>query len=146
MDVTVPPARPEAMATPSADGAAAAASYLISLYPYVYATGDLTEWNSLSGPTCTFCSSTRDGAAEVHSEGRRIEGGAFTIESAEGIELDAGRWYSATIIGLESASVEYDSQGAVIDETPGGRHEVTIALSIAAGEWVVDGVEIRQAQ
>lgn len=146
LDVTAPPERPEAMATLDADGAAAAASYFISLYPYVYATGDLTTWNEFSAPDCVFCSSTRDGATGVHDKGHRLEGGAITIDSADGTEVDAGRWYSATLLTSEAASVEYDANGGVVDETPGARHQIFVALSVESGAWVVDGVEVRPAQ
>ena len=134
------------MATASSEGAAAAASYFISLYPHVYATGDLTEWDALAAESCAFCSSTRDGANEVQQSGQRIEGGAITIESAEGTEIDAGRWYSATLLATEATSVRYDGSGAVVKETPEQRHQIFVALSFADGAWVIDGVEVRAPQ
>ena len=40
----------------------AVAEYFVLLYPYVYATGDLAEWNALSDPDCKFCASVVDNA------------------------------------------------------------------------------------
>src|SRR5689334_228711 len=51
VDVTVKPTRPAALdEPPSADGAAAVAAYFVLLFPYVNATGDLTDWKTLSHP------------------------------------------------------------------------------------------------
>ncbi len=145
-DVTVPPVRPEAMATPSADGAAAAASYFISLYPYVYATGDLTTWNELSAPDCVFCSSTRDGATTVQQNEGRVEGGSMTVESASGTEIDAGNWYSATVIATEAPSAEYDTTGTLLEESLGGTYQFSMALTFMSGSWRIDAVDVGPAQ
>ncbi|UZN03037.1 DUF6318 family protein [Cellulomonas sp. S1-8] len=146
MDVTVPPERPEAMGTASADGAAAAARYFISLYPYAYATGDLAAWNELAATGCAFCDSTRDGVTRVHQGGGRVEGGTITVESADGTEVDAGRWYSATVVATEAPSAEHDVNGTILSESPGGVYEFAVALTFASGSWIVDAVDVTPVQ
>src|SRR5690554_3704314 len=49
------PAPPDAMRRDDVAGAEAAAQYFLQLYPYVYATGDLSEWEAMSDPECVFC-------------------------------------------------------------------------------------------
>ncbi|WP_147681539.1 DUF6318 family protein [Actinomyces ruminicola] len=79
---TLPPEQAEARATalameppqPSApeftpDGAAEAVAYFLELYPYVYATGDLDAWKSMSEDDCIFCNSVMNNATELHDSG-----------------------------------------------------------------------------
>ncbi|MBO0898921.1 hypothetical protein J1G44_06220 [Cellulomonas sp. zg-ZUI199] len=145
-DATTPPDRPAAMATPDADGAAAAAAYFIALYPYVYATGDTRAWDELAAPACVFCSSARDGASSIHTRGGRVEGGFITVESAEGTEIDAANWYSATVVATEAPSTEYDANGTVLEESQGGRYRFAIALTFTVDHWVVDAVDVGPVQ
>lgn len=145
VDVSVPPARPEAMATPSADGAAAAASYFISLYPYVYLTGDTSEWTQMSAQSCEFCTRTLDGARRVHDAGNSVSGGAIEILAAQGTEIDAGRWYSARLTAVEAPSTESDPAGAPVTASDGGRYTFEVALTHESGRWLVDAVDVRPA-
>lgn len=50
------PERYEGMDEFSTEGAVLSADYFLSLFPYVYATGDLADWESLSEDGCVFCS------------------------------------------------------------------------------------------
>jgi len=137
-DVTVAPQRPEAMATPSADGAAAAASYFISLFPYINATGDLVEWNALSSPECTFCAGVRTNVEELHTQGNRNLGGA-EILSATGTEVDAGRWYSARLHVVIAPSVDVDASGTLLDEHPKEDRQIDVVMTWQDG-WTIDEV------
>ena len=70
---TVKPERPAAMDTFDSAGAEAVAVYYMQLYPYVFATGDLTEWKTLSHPECIFCSDVaRQVQEQHHVEERRV--------------------------------------------------------------------------
>lgn len=138
VDVTVPPERPESMATPSADGAAAAASYFISLYPYVYATGDLAEWRALADPACEFCNAVAQEVEDLHSRERRVTS-PLEVLSSTGIEIDPSHWYSAEVAIRLDDSQEIDDSGAVLSSEPGGSYTTTFALTWADG-WRVDAV------
>ncbi|MBD7917026.1 hypothetical protein H9657_01855 [Cellulomonas sp. Sa3CUA2] len=143
-DVTVPPDRPEAMATPSADGAAAAASYFISLYPYAYATGDLTEWRSIADPSCEFCSKVSEEIDELHGRGHSVIG-PLHVASSSGIELEAGRWYSAEVIVEIAESSELDRDGQVLSTDGAGVYRTTYSLTWDDG-WRVDAVGLEPAE
>lgn len=136
--VAAPPERPEAMATPSADGAAAAASYFISLYPYVKGTGDLTEWDALSSPECDFCAGIRSSVEELHGRGHHNVGGV-DIVAAAGTEVDAGRWYSARLHVLIAQSVDMDARGQVVADHPAEDREIDLVMTWADG-WTIDEV------
>ena len=63
------PQRPARADQHDLTGAIAAAQYFITLYPYVYATGDLTAFRTMSDATCKFCDSVITSAAAMHVAG-----------------------------------------------------------------------------
>ncbi len=132
------------MATPGDEGAAAAASYFISLYGYANVTGDLAEWSAMSSPECTFCSNVRAEVERVAAAGGRTEGGEVTILSATGAEVTEGQWYSAKLEVRIAPSQELAEDGAVVTEDDGGDYVVDLALSWN-GAWLIDAVGITPA-
>lgn len=81
----VKPERPAAMERDDAEGAAAAAEYFLELYPYVMATGDTTEWEAMSHPTCQSCADFVAQARTIKQRGDRFAGGGVeaTVERPE---------------------------------------------------------------
>jgi len=63
------PQRPAEADQHDLTGAIAAAQYFITLYPYVYATGDLTAFRAMSDATCKFCDSVITSATNMHTSG-----------------------------------------------------------------------------
>ena len=63
------PQRPAEADQHDLTGAIAAAQYFITLYPYVYATGDLTAFRTMSDATCKFCDSVITNATSMHTAG-----------------------------------------------------------------------------
>ena len=63
------PQRPAQADQHNLTGAIAAADYFITLYPYVYATGDLTAFRAMSDATCKFCDSVITSATNMHTSG-----------------------------------------------------------------------------
>src|SRR5450759_3701477 len=78
-DASVKPVRTAAMDQVSAAGAEAVAVYFLQLYPYIFASGDLTEWKALSHPECVYCASVLSGAEKMIEAGNRAEGGLVSI-------------------------------------------------------------------
>ncbi len=48
------------------EGAITAATYFLSLFPYMYATGDLDAWKNMSDDNCEFCNNAMNDAAALH--------------------------------------------------------------------------------
>ena len=63
------PQRPARADQHDLTGAIAAAQYFITLYPYVYATGDLTAFRAMSDATCKFCSTVTTKVTDMHTAG-----------------------------------------------------------------------------
>jgi len=126
------------MASAGAEGAAAAASYFISLYPYVLATGDLDEWNSLSAETCDFCAKTRAEVERLQSAGHHTVGGV-TVVSTSGKDLGANNWYAAEVSIRLDPSSDVDENGNVVATNGGGDYDLDFAMTWA-DRWVIDSV------
>ena len=63
------PQRPAQADQHNLTGAIAVAEYFITLYPYVYATGDLTAFRAMSDATCKFCDSVINNTTSMHTAG-----------------------------------------------------------------------------
>ena len=66
---TPEPQRPAEADQHNLTGAIAVAEYFITLYPYVYATGDLTAFRAMSDATCKFCDSVINNTTSMHTAG-----------------------------------------------------------------------------
>lgn len=137
VDVTVKPARPAALdEPPSADGAAAIAAYFILLFPYVNATGDLSDWKALSHPDCVFCASVVSTVETKTAAGQHDQGGTNTITAASGTEVNPEAFYSAKIDLIQDASVTVDPSGTVIETFPGPTaYHIDLALVWDGAVW-----------
>ena len=119
------PERPAEMDEESVDGAIAAAKYFMELYPYIYATGDLTEWDALSDEGCRFCDTASDGATALHADRGYATGGEVEIYSdTGGGPYDDDRADDVYIVELGirfAASVDHHADGSV-QEHPSEEH------------------------
>ncbi len=76
-DAAIPPDRPTALDGPATvENAETVAVYFQRLYPYVYATGDISEWKTLTDPDCIFCHSVLSEVAQLEQVGQRMRGGS----------------------------------------------------------------------
>jgi hypothetical protein len=137
------PTRPAAMDEVSTDGAIAAATYFLQLYPYAYNTGDLTEWKALSHPECKFCASVVDDVTATFAKQHHSEGGGFEVAESSGSEIDPGKWFSVTILADQLPWTELDSSGTVVDSDPES-HTIDVVFAVVVGDsgWLIRGVQI----
>lgn len=145
VDVTVAPARPDALDAkkPSKEGAVAVATYFLTLYPYAYATGDLTAWNALSDPACIFCKSARENVTEAATAGTHDVGGAIAVHDAHARENVPGESYEVVLDFEQSASKTIDSVGKVVAEYPAEPPSVaSVIVHWSNGAWSVRGVDV----
>ncbi|WP_447925044.1 DUF6318 family protein [Georgenia muralis] len=137
------PVPPEAMRRDDVAGAEAAAQYFLELYPYVYATGDLTEWDAMSDPQCKFCAGVRTKSRELQDLGGRQEGGRMSIIAIDSRPPETSEHFAVWIDAEEEATRRLDSSGNVIEEFPGGTIEFDIAIAWTGSDWIVRGVDAR---
>lgn len=129
-DATTAPERPASMDTPSADAAAAAGQYFTELTNYAFTTSDFEEWDALAADGCITCNALR-------SEGPSDDDGAgpLIVASATGIEIDPGRWYSATLDVSQT-----NADGKSTDE-----FQFLFALSYD-GDWAIEALDVNERE
>src|SRR5450756_160409 len=103
-DASVKPVRPAAMDQVNAAGAEAVAAYFLNLYPYVYASNDLTEWKALSHPECVFCKSVIDNVEKQVAAGTRTEGRLVTTERIDTVPISS-ELFSVRMVAFQQAAV-----------------------------------------
>ena len=70
---TPKPERPAGMDENTPEGAIATGEYFLSLYPYMHATGDLSDWQAMSTPDCGFCNSVITKVTKLHDAGGWVD-------------------------------------------------------------------------
>lgn len=142
-DVTRPPTRPAALDGPATeDNAIAVGKYFAALVTYVTSTGDLVEWDALSGPDCQFCAGVREKAVAIHEAGSRVIGGAVDLGFGSAFDNGDGT-FVASVELTEYASQVVSADGSVLEEVPStATYRATMALGRGAGGWVVEGVQV----
>lgn len=135
------PTRPAAMERDDIEGAKAAAEYFLALHPYIFATGALDEWNSMSHPECQFCNGAAEHVAELFSVGGYGLGGEFIVEDVQASSMPGEESrYLVDVSGVETPSVEYSSDGNIVRDFEGGPLVYNIGVVRDGDVWVVRGV------
>ncbi|WP_246857937.1 DUF6318 family protein [Oerskovia sp. KBS0722] len=113
----VKPERPADMDRTDQVGAAAAATYFLELYPYVMATGDLTEWDAMTwAELCSFCTASRDRQLQRAAASETYEGGQVSVDVEQSFPLD-------TLIGGYPLDIRLEQAEAVIRDAAGAEKE-----------------------
>lgn len=129
----------------NATGAEAVAVYFLNLYPYVYATNDLTEWRLLSHAECMFCKSVSDHVEQQEAAGNRSVGGMVTISKVRSTVVDPGRWWSVDVELTQAPSSTLEGAGKVVEEFPKTKaYTMNLAIAYELGQWSVHGLSYKQ--
>ncbi|MGW6132465.1 DUF6318 family protein [Cellulomonas sp. NPDC055163] len=142
---TLEPERPAAMDDPGVDGAVAAATYFLSLYPYAHATGDLAAWKAMSHPECVFCASVSEGVSTMHASGKKQTGGVFAVRSSRPTEVEATKFYAIELDVDQAESVETDASGTITSTVPGGHYSLTLLVIREGDAWLIRASEAKSA-
>lgn len=141
---TAAPVRPPGMDDNTPDGAMASARYFVSLYPYVYATGDLTDWRAMSQTDiCNFCNSVIDNVTELHGRGGWVDPSAQTITATEYGDPADGYEYSQVRITVDSDPMRrHSGDGTVESEGEAGTSTISFAVKYVDGTWRIGAGEV----
>ncbi len=123
-------------------GAAAAATYFIELYGYVLQTGDLTEWDAMSFPTCDFCKTTHEFVVTTLGAGGSFSGGVTTAEVITVhplAELEGG--YPVDLQVTQGPTVRLDAAGKQMSNFEGSVATARFHTVYANDAWRILGVE-----
>lgn len=130
-----PPPKPEAWTRNDDTGALAAAQYFMDLFVYANATGDLTDWDAVSGPNCSFCQNTHEDITSVYGGGGRIDGAEATFTDAQVV----GSSPSLNVWAIQYAYAT--ASGTAVDAagTPTHTYEAEDGLLLLNVGWTGEG-------
>ncbi|GIG40649.1 DUF6318 family protein [Cellulomonas phragmiteti] len=136
-DLTRLPEPPAAMSEPTTDGAIAAATYVLDLYGYTFATGDTGPWRQMTRESCELCVGLARDVEQMVEVDDSSTGALITVDTAEAREISDDRWFGVDMEITQSSSTRFDADGEVVGSDPGGRYKAAFALSWDEG-WHVD--------
>ena len=136
---TPKPERPAGMDEFTVEGAAATAEYFMSLYPYVYATGDLEPWRDMTTEACVFCQSVVDKVTVLHAAGgwREHLQQHTTATRYEVSTEDSSTWVVSVDVS-HPEGVEHDGGGGTA-RIAADALTFLVQLHWTGQEWVVEG-------
>ncbi|MCR6689456.1 MAG: DUF6318 family protein [Cellulomonas sp.] len=142
-DVTRPPTPPAALDGPATeDNAVLVAKYFLQLFPYIVATGDLTEWDALTGEECGYCRSGRQITREIFAAGHHGVGGAYDVGFGSASKTGQRRFVAAVDL-VQYPSQTVDRDGKVVDDYPDTiAFRANIELSWTGAAWKIDGAAL----
>ena len=127
------------MSTVDAETAEAVAVYFLELYPYVYATGDLSDWNLLSHPECVYCADTRQGVEAMMTAGHHSLGGLSLLTNTTSTQVSDRMWTVHTSLS-QAPSQTVTASGQVIEDFPERvEYEMEVVVTHETN-WLVRGV------
>lgn len=142
-----PPEQPAAMSEPTTEGAIAAATYVLELFTYTFASGDTGPWKTITSTTCAYCVGVTEDVLEMVEKGDRITGGGTTVLEASATEIREDTWFSVDLVAAQEPSQRVGPGGDALVDNANGDFRVAFALSWDAG-WRVDemGIEARETE
>lgn len=143
-DASVPPEPPAGLQGPPSEEAAAEASeYFLSLFPYAFATGDLTTWKAMSADSCKYCAGTVEKVELEASQKKHRVGGRIEVLDVQAFH-HVDQQYATTVRFHEHESQLIAADGTVekdIDYVLDGAFEML--LTWTEHGWVIDGVDLK---
>ena len=140
---TPKPERPAGMDEFTVEGAVATGEYVLALYPYVYATGDLSDWQAMSDPECGFCNNVITKVTKLHDAGGWVDPSPHEVvaETYGVSEEDPNVWAVSFHYSL-SESLDHDGSGGTSSVKA---EDVTFVLQMrwTGQTWIVEAGESR---
>ncbi|PRZ07805.1 hypothetical protein BCE75_10417 [Isoptericola sp. CG 20/1183] len=132
------PERPAVMDKKDAEGAAAAAKYILSLEQPMMVTGDTAEWEARSHRSCEYCESRLDQAKTIAKRGDVFTGGDVEVVVDKVYQRDVvtGIW-PMDITLTEAATTITGPDDEVIFEMATTSAERRAELGLRDGEWLL---------
>lgn len=141
---TPEPARIEGMDEHSPHGASQTAAYFLSLYPYVYATGDLTAWQDMSQDTCIFCNSVITDVTEIHNDGGWSDPWQAEISVVSyGVDPADPERYVVTTNFVNPEYIAYSGRPLSSSSVPARDVTVLVQVYWRGDRWVVEQGEVK---
>ncbi|KGM17319.1 hypothetical protein N867_05640 [Actinotalea fermentans ATCC 43279 = JCM 9966 = DSM 3133] len=134
--------------TPEEADAAAFGRWFMELFPYIHNTGDTALWEAVSSPECSYCASVLEVVRSDATAGIENAYGPVTVTHARA----SARWwadpgdYLVSLTLTVAPAEDRGPDGLVTDRRGPTRYDVSVAVALADGEWLVEGVSAAAVQ
>jgi hypothetical protein len=120
--------------------AVATAKYFMELYEYAMRSGDLTEWNYVSGQTCKFCENTAAHVAAIYTAGHHLTGRTMEITDGTVRAFDEQMGvYSVLVSYTVAPGAEVDASGSISRQLTGESGRLVVDVLPSVRGWVLMG-------
>ncbi len=110
----------------------------MEVHEWAYQTGDLGEWDTISGQTCAFCRNVHDAVVGIYSEGGRAEGGTTTFSDIEVTGVDEQLFvYSIRLAYSTEETVVYRADGSARGVYDAEDATLTLEVGPSVRGWVL---------
>lgn len=138
----VAPARPPEMDRTDEVGALAAVEYFLQLHEWVYASGDLNEWEAVSGQTCDFCASVHRTITDAYGSGGSIDTGVVTFSGVAVVGFDEQlQVYAVRVTYAAGESSVRAADGSVTRVMPAEEGVLVLDVGPSVRGWQLLGAE-----
>lgn len=133
------PTQPAEMSRDDETGAIAAVDYFLGLYAYTESTQDTRPWESISHPSCTFCTSVVDDTTSQRAQGRVMRAQPMAV-MARSVKQLAPVAYEITVQVTKAPDALWSTDGHELDagNDVGGTLDVIVIYQV--DRWVVRAV------
>jgi hypothetical protein len=119
-------------------GAVAAAEYFMEVHEWAYQTGDLGEWDTISGQTCAFCRNVHDAVVSIYGDGGRAAGGSTTFSDIQVTGFDEQLLvYSVRLAYSTGETVVYRADGSAKGVYNAEDATLTLEVGPSVRGWVL---------
>ena len=114
----------------------------MSLFPYVFATGDVREWDEMRGDSCRYCEGIRDAADEYIRQGKRSVGGQILLSNVQAFREKENSYVVAVRL-TQLPSHDVDASGSIVEEnTATVEAKAEMRVVWVSDRWRVDAVDM----
>ena len=120
-----------------------AGEHFLSLHPYVYATGDLSDWQAMSDLECRFCSNVVDNVTDLHSSGGwREPWQQEVVAERYGVSEEDPNVWAVSFHFSHSESLDHDGSGGT---SPVDAEDLAFVLQMrwTGQTWVIEKGQVR---
>lgn len=132
---------PESAKPATTVGAAAFARFYLQVMHEAVITGDMTQFDALSDPTCSFCTDVSRTAKQLTAAGNTFTGGGYTVLSAEATQDRPNADALVDVLFDRAAGEQRAADGSVVMRSPAKSRGFLQIQTRRKGEgWITKGL------
>lgn len=134
------PVKPALADENSKEGLEAFTKYWFELLSYGYETGDVTEWQALSAPDCSYCVNVRKRIDDSYSSGGWQVGAKISVGSVEPQFMPDAPSQEVAVQVLQQPTSYYAPDGSEAKTASSAGNSAVVVIATYDQSWSVDAM------